>query len=338
MQSGKFLPKSVLSGSDPLAIFDDRHGQKNWSQTGYSSREMHTNYAGVTELLCRLGCTCAPTGLAPLSELLPRARLLVVPPSTGSYHAGKKCWLPQPESRFTVENIRDILSFVQGGGRLLAFAYRFGDSFTASNLRELISPLGCLLNDDAVVDLQLLRDTHPLDSYFDTPKCLLPLAWSHEQVDTVRWRTMATFTILPGANIKPLALSAGGSCISFNRSLRRISFASLPVAVAGTYGTGRFIVLGGPHAFEIGEFGLLGTNDNGRFMQNVVRWLLNDGQPDLQVVPTAHHALGTFFFNNYLEIIRGEDRHTSQQTVAYDERVLRRTGVLKALDRPGWLT
>ena len=102
-------------------------------------------------------------------------------------------------------------------------------------------------------------------------------------------------------------------------------------------------VSGYPRRFHNVNHGLvcsfgIGTNDNGRFMQNVVRWLLNDGQPDLQVVPTAHHALGTFFFNNYLEIIRGEDRHTSQQTVAYVERVLRRTGVLKALDRPGWLT
>jgi len=147
----------------PLAVFDASHGQPNWAQTGFSSREMHTNYAGVMELLCRLGCICAPTGLEPLPELLSRARLLVIPPSTGCYNSARKCWLPQPEARFTAENIRDVLQFVQEGGRLLAFAYRFGDSFTNSNLRELISPLGCLLNDDAVVDLQLLRNTHPLE-------------------------------------------------------------------------------------------------------------------------------------------------------------------------------
>lgn len=325
------------SKNSNLAVFDNSHGQKNWAQTGFSSREMHTNYAGVMELLCRLGCTCAPSGLEPLPDLLSRARLLVVPPSTGNYHTGRKCWLPQPESRFTVENIRDILSFVQGGGRLFASAYRFGDSFTSSNIRELISPLGCLLNDDAIVDLQLLREKHPLDSYFDTPASLLPLAWSHQNVNSVRWRTMATFTILPGANIKPLALSAGGSCISFNRSLRRISFASLPVAVAGVYGAGRFALFGGPHVFEIGDFGLLGTRDNGRFLQNVLRWLLEDGKPDLHVEPTSHHALGTFYFNNGLEIVRGEDRQSDQQTIAYVEKVLRRTGVLKALDRPNWL-
>jgi hypothetical protein len=148
---------------------------------------------------------------------------------------------------------------------------------------------------------------------------------------------MATLTILPGANVRPLALSAGGSCISFNRSLRRISFASLPVAVAGQSGRGRFVVVGGPHAFETGQFGLLASHDNARFLGNVLRWLLDDGPLDLHVEPTAHHALGTFFFNNGLEVVREHGRQGEQQTVAYVERVLRRTGVLKALDRPQWL-
>jgi hypothetical protein len=327
----------TVPSTAPLALFDASHGQPNWSQTGFSSREMHTNYAGVMELLCRLGCVCAPTGLEPLPALLSRARLLVIPPSTGCYNSVKKCWMSQPSSLFAAETIRDVLRFVQEGGRLLLFAYRFGDSFTRSNLRELISPLGCLLNDDAVVDLQLLRNTHPLDAYFDTPQMLLPLSWSRERVTTVRWRTMATFTILPGANIKPLALSAGGSCISFNRSLRRISFASLPVALAGQLGRGRFALFGGPHAFETGSFGLLTSHDNARFLQNVLRWLLDDGQADLHVEPTAHHALGTFFFNNGLEITRDNTAHGDHQTIAYVERMLRRTGILKALDRPQWL-
>lgn len=337
MQSKETLQKPILSETAPLAVFDASHGQANWAQTGFTSREMHTNYAGMMELLCRLGCTCVPTGLEPLPALLCRARLFVIPPSTGRYNAAKKCWQAQPEALFTAENIRDILRFVQDGGRLVAFAYRFGDSFTNSNLRELLSPLGCLLNDDAVVDLQLLRNTHPLDAYFDTPQMLLPLGWSRQQVTAVRWRTMATFTILPGVNVRPLALSAGGSCISFNRSLRRISFASLPVAVAGQLGRGRFVLFGGPHAFETGSFGLLTSHDNARFLQNVLRWLLDGGPADLHVEPTVHHALGTFYFNNGLEITRQDAGHGDQQTVAYVERVLRRTGILKALDRPQWL-
>jgi hypothetical protein len=237
MQSSDSPQKPGGGETPPLALFDAGHGQRNWSQTGFASREMHSNFAGVMELLCRLGCVCATTADRPLSASLSRARLLVIPTSTGEYNHSRKCWTPRPDLLFTSDDIRDVLDFVQNGGRLLAFGYRFGDSFTRSNLRELFSPLGCLLNDDAVIDLQLLRVTFPLDAYFDTPSDSLPLPWSASEVSTVRWRTTATFTILPGAKAVPLALSAGGNCISFDRSSRRISFASLPVAVAGLKGS-----------------------------------------------------------------------------------------------------
>ena len=320
-----------------LALFDSSHGQPNWAQTGFTSREMHTNYAGVMELLCRLGCTCAPTGPKPSSAQLADARLLVIPPPTGCYNAVRECWAAKPEFLLTAENISRVLSFVQDGGRLLAFAYRFGDSFTHSNLRELISPLGCLLNDDAVIDLQSLRNTNPLEAFFDTPRHLLPLPWSRDGVTTVRWRTLATFSILPEANVRPLALSAGGTCISFNRSLRRISFASLPIAVAGARGRGRFALFGGPHAFENGTFGLLASHDNARFLQNVLRWLLDDGPVNLGVEATSHRSDVSFFFNNGLEVIRDENANGAQHTIAYVERLLHRTGVLKALGRARWM-
>jgi hypothetical protein len=313
------------------------HGQRNWAQTGFSSREMQTNFAGVMELLCRLGCVCATTASAPLSNSLSRTRLLVVPTSTGEYNRSRKCWNARSDLLFTGEDIRDVMNFVQDGGRLLAFGYRFGDSFTRSNLRELFSPLGCLLNDDAVLDLQLLRATYPLDAYFDTPGNELPLQWSGTAVTTVRWRTTATFTILPGAKVVPLALSAGGKCISFDRSLRRISFASLPVAVAGQLGRGRFALFGGPHVFETGTYGLLTSHDNARFLQNVLRWLLDDGPPGLEPKPTVHHALGNFFFNRHLEVEREVQAQRDQHTIAYVERILRQTGIIKALDRPYWL-
>ena len=200
-----------------------------------------------------------------------------------------------------------------------------------------MAPLGCLLNDDAVLDLQLLRETFPLEAFFDTPKSLLPLSWASEEVNTVRWRTMASFTILPGANVQPLALSAGGRCISFNRSLRRISFSSLPIAVAGTQGRGRFVLCGGPHAFETGAYGLLASQDNARFLQNIVRWLLDDGDPCLNLDATPHHSLGTFFFNNRLEIEHAVEAQKDQQTIAYVENVMRKTGILKALNRPKWV-
>jgi hypothetical protein len=58
------VPPLLRDGQDgPLVVFDASHGQPNWAQTGFTSREMHTNFAGVMELLCRLGCTCTRTGL-----------------------------------------------------------------------------------------------------------------------------------------------------------------------------------------------------------------------------------------------------------------------------------
>jgi len=333
------MPARKLTAGDPapVAMFDASHGQPNWAQTGFTSREMHSNCAGLMEMLCRLGCRCA-TSREPLSASgLSEARLLVIPSPTGCYNAVKECWMPRPESLFTAETIKDILQFVQDGGRLLAFAYRFGDWFTQSNLRELAMPLGCLLNDDAVIDLQTLRDTNPLEAFFDTPRTLLPLPWSVEGVSTVRWRTMATFTVLPGAQARPLALSAGGSCISFDRTFRKISFASLPIAVAGLHGRGRFALFGGPHAFEAGAFGLLPSHDNARFLRNVLRWLLDDGAPDLVAAPNAHHSDGTFFFDHGLDVIRAGDTNENQHTVRYVERMLRRTGVLRALRRAKWV-
>jgi hypothetical protein len=36
-------------------LFDASHGQTHWAQTGFTTRELHTNFAGLTEMLCRLG-------------------------------------------------------------------------------------------------------------------------------------------------------------------------------------------------------------------------------------------------------------------------------------------
>lgn len=332
-------PSSVLetqinqpSSRAPLAVFDARHGQANWAQTGFASREMHTNFAGVTDTLCRLGCRCVPTDDdQPLVKYLARARLLVVPPPTGSYSARKEAWMPLPTSLLDAEEISAILRFVREGGRLFLSAYRFGDSFTNTNLRELTSPLGCLLNDDVVIDLRTLRATHALEAHFDSSRTCLPLPWSLDGVATVRWRLMASFTILPATRAWPLALSPGGGCLSFNRAHRRISFASLPIAVAGLYGNGRFVLLGGPHAFETGTFGLLKTADNSRFLQNVLRWLLDDQ------VATANASTGLQSPGEPVpEFCRVENRGAGRSTVAYVERQLRSNRVLKALNQAKW--
>jgi hypothetical protein len=188
-----------FNGPPPLAVFDASHGQANWAQTGFPSREMHTNFAGLTEVLCRRGFQCRSTGSEPLQEQLATNRLLIIPPPTGRYDARKECWRPERSALFTRAEVRAVLGFLHGGGRLLAFAYRFGDSFTQTNLGDLFAPLGCQLNDDAVIDIRALRQTHPLHLHFDTPRRV-----AARQLGAARRRQGM---LVPGSHLHP----GGGS-------------------------------------------------------------------------------------------------------------------------------
>ena len=194
----------------PLALFDDTHGQTHWSRTGFPSREWHTNLAGLAGLLFRRGLDCGSIRPHLLSDRLADARLLVLPTPTGYYNPAREQWEPLASSLLTAFEVREILRFLEGGGRLLAFAYRFGDAFTQTNLDSLFVPLGCQLNPDAVIDLTRLREMHPLRFYFDTPREALPLHWSVDRVATVRWRSLATFTLRQDAPVQPLAFSPRG--------------------------------------------------------------------------------------------------------------------------------
>lgn len=316
----------------PLVVFDTAHGQGRWAHTGFDARTLGCAFFGLALACDQLGCPCVPAPAGRLATLLPVTRLLVIPPPTGIYHPGSERWIADPATRFPARELNDIRRFVRGGGRLLAFAYRFGDSFTRTNLADLFPPLGCRLNQDAVLDLTRLRATHPLQAYFDTPPDLLPLPWSQVRVRTVRWRPCASFRLLPKAPVRALALSPGGRCIAFDRARRRIRFVSVPLAVAGLHGRGRFAVFGGPHLFESGLFGLLGTADNAAFLRNVLSWLLSDDPLEPDGSPPARAAADTA--PDELEL---DGRGQGRRTVAYVERLLVRTGMLKALSRTRWM-
>ena len=212
-------PDAVPPFTGHTVVFDATHGQPNWSQTGYPSREMHTNFAGLAQRLCRLGCTCVALNERPLAKALAQARLVVIPPPTGWYNARRECWVPHAPSLFMPEEIQALLGFLRDGGRLLAFAYRFGDSFTGTNLRDLFGPLGCLLHDDAVIDITALRATPSLQTHFDTPADLLPLPWFRRGVDQSRhgWhQRAATLQLGVGEGLSlgagaPVLAVAGGS-------------------------------------------------------------------------------------------------------------------------------
>ena len=322
-------------GNGPVALFDTSHGQSNWAQTGFPSREMHTNFAGLTEILCRIGFRCRSTAGQPLHECLAGTRLLILPPPVGRYDPRRECWRQETASLFTTDEVWAVVNFLRGGGRLLAFAYRFGDAFTQTNLGDLCLALGCRLNHDAVIDVRALRKTDSLHLQLDTPtECLLP-GWARAAVKVVHWRPGATFTVLPDTTVRPLALSSGGACLSFDLTLRRISFASLPLAVAGQLGAGRFVFFGGPHLFESSALGLLPAGDNTRFLRNVLTWLLAEGGDDF--AGTTNRALpatkSTFAWLNQVE-----NTGEGADTIASVERILRQTGVLKALSRAKWLT
>jgi hypothetical protein len=270
----------------------------------------------------------------PIDPPLSGSQLLVIPPPTGSYDSRRQRWRRLRSSQFTASEQERILRFVAGGGRLIAFAYRFGDSFTGTNLHELFLPLGCHLNDDVVIDIRALRQTHPLQMHFDTPRESIPLEWAQKGVTLVRWRPMATFTIKNPASVQPLVLSPGGSCFTFDRTLRRISFEPLPIAVAGTYSKGRFALFGGPHAFETSPIGLLSTADNRRFLQNTLSWLVGDASaksaPSLQSGYPGQMVFGG-------DLTHVECQGDGARTISFMERLLRRTGVWKALCRAKWM-
>lgn len=321
-------------GAVPIAVFDASHGQPNWAQTGFTSREMHSNFAGLTEMLCRLGFQCRSTDQDPLDRRLADCRLLVLPSPTGRYEARKESWRAEPSTLFTSEEVLAVLKFLHAGGSLIAFAYRFGDSFTHTNLRDIFTPLGCQLNDDAVIDAGAVREIHPLQMHFDTRQESLPLGWSRTGVTSVRWRPSATFTILPGAIARPLALSTGGGCLSFNRTLRRICFEPLPVATVGQYGRGRFALFGGPHVFETSSLGLLSQADNTRFLQNILNWLIRDDADESGVQP---QSIG-WVPDKSARDLSGVDCHgEGARTISSVERVLRKSGILKALGRARWM-
>lgn len=322
------------------AVFDAGHGQDRWSQTGFPSREVHTNFSGMATLLARRGVRASINQQEICREVLAGAQLLVLPPATGTFDAARERWKAQRGSLLRPEEVARILEFLRYGGRLLAFGYRFGDSFTRTNLNHLFGPLGCLLNDDAVIDLRSLRSVHPLQSQFSTPSDCLPLTWSRHGVSVVQWRTMATFTLLPGATTWPLAFSPGGRFLSFNRVYRKISFQSLPIAVCGRFGSGRFALFGGPHAVERGPFGLLRHAGNTRFLENVFDWLLpREGEARDEPVRDAPMGASTHpSGGSWSAFSQIDEKGPGAESVEFVERLLAKTGLLKALSRARWAT
>ena len=149
----------------------------------------------------------------------------------------------------------------------------------------------------------------------------------------MRWRPGATFAVLPGTTAWPLALSTGGGCLSFDLTLRRICFASLPLTVAGRHGDGRFALFGGPHLFESSALGLLSVADNTRFLRNVLKWLLDDEAHQDPPAPSKTIPTPDCHFPGLSQVASAGE---GERTIASVEKILRQTGVLKALNQAKW--
>jgi len=78
-----------------LALFDETHGQNHWSQTGFSSRQMHTNFAGLAKQLAASGFACEShaSGLlqAAVAQVYARAGILSAPRRRNGRCRGEVC-------------------------------------------------------------------------------------------------------------------------------------------------------------------------------------------------------------------------------------------------------
>lgn len=320
---------------EPCVLFDEAHGQVNWRQTGFSSRQRTTTFSGLARILEAWGLNCCSVPEPPLLPLHGKVRLLVLPPATGQFDLDAEVWTPRPNTLYSAEEIDDILGYVSRGGSLLAFGYRFGDSFTHANLGQITAALGCPLNDDAIVDLAKVRRPYPLESMLDTGRDGILLSWAAKGVGALRWRCQATFSILPGATAWPLVVSQGGRCLTYHRGLREVCFQSSPMAVVGRFGRGRFGLFGGPHAFEDSEVGLLREADNARFLANVLEWLLQPRSARADFEPeqnTRSLSQWESAIRSWRPICRATLK-VERQGIEAIEKILHETRIFRALSR-----
>ena len=256
-------------------LFDSAHGQKNWIQTGFYPRQMSSTFSGLAKLFQELGFSCMDHRDRLVSAYLTEVQMLVIPSPTGHFNDSTQQWERDESSLFTPPEIGDILSFLESGGGLVAFTYRFGDSFTKTNLRELTAALGCILNDDVIVDLELLRNTRPFHTSFQTPADCIVQDWARNGVSSVVWRPVSSFTMIVRSPAQPVVLSPK-NCVSVSLDGHRISHESVPICVAGKYGKGAYMLFGGPQAFESSVKGFLDLPGNIKFMSNTLNWLIKN--------------------------------------------------------------
>lgn len=259
-------------------LFDEFHGQVNWGDTGYPSRRLSTTFAGVADSLHQKGYRCSALTEPLVAQNIETASAVVIPPPTGRFNSVASKWESAQASLLTGEEIAGVLSYLERGGRLLAFSYRFGDAFTKANLGVLFAALGWYQNDDAVIDLEQFGEIHPLHTIFETKKPEFDQSWALRGVETVAWRPVTSLNMLPNGSGFPIVHSPK-SCVRIRLGDHSISHVPGAICVAGHFGLGKYILLGGPHAFEATSLGFLDAASNRQFLGNLLDWLFSAQDP-----------------------------------------------------------
>jgi len=125
------------------------------------------------------------------------------------------------------------------------------------SISALIVVLGMVVDNAIVI----------VDNYVELLDRRVPTDEAAERCATEMAVPVLTATLAIIAAFAPLLLLSG----AVGEFIR-----SLPIAVAGRHGRGRYVLFGGPHAFETGASGLLHHSRNTRFLEKVFQWLLSE--------------------------------------------------------------
>lgn len=323
------------------AFFDVEHGQQNWKTTGFFARTITGSFSGLTDILSEL--RIESWSGSDLHNSLDDSKIIVIPPPAGTFNRAESQWEPLPAHFFTESDVERILEFVHAGGRLLAFSYRFGDSFAKSNLKELFLPMGCLIQDTAAINLDsFVNEMHPLAVPFETDSEHLPLLDENQSLpDSVHWRSMATLSILPNSNSFPIAVTPP-RCITFEPQSFRILHKPQMIAVGGHYGDGRFALFGGPHVFETTGYGLLREGSNHLFAKQVLEWLISHS-PSPKQISFANETVTAFEsdLKPMQTLWKGVQNAQSAQAkgdlmVQFISQICHRTGIMAPVGEKIW--
>jgi hypothetical protein len=245
------------------------------------------------EQLQKRGFECHEQAQSISPEVFNGVKGVVIPPPTGKFIIDDLMgghWEPTESSRFTALEIEAILTFLSQGGWLFAFTYRFGDSFTKSNLGQLFAALGIILNDDAVMDLDALNRAQPGSGLTNLRHELSGEAvsrpWRTHRIRRLALRPTATFGLLKSSRATTVIMSPTTS-VRYGFHFEKTYFDSAPICVAGHHGEGRYVLFGGPHQFESTNFGLLREADNCDFLNILIDWLIEPKTPFPASVPTT---------------------------------------------------